>query len=110
MKIEGNKIFKFTLLVLFLLFIGLYITQAFGYYEFSNNKKTALTEQAIKRFENDVKEGKKIDANNYIENEKHYNNLLSNTSIKISNSISIVFNSFMNNLFNQINKLTSSSN
>ena len=91
---------------LFLLFLGLYITQALGYFEFKNNKKTALTNSAIKKFEEDVKKGKKIDAKDYLEEEKNYNNLLSKTSINISNAIEAGFNYLINNLFNEISKVT----
>ena len=97
---------RFTILCLFLLFIGLYITQALGYYEFTNAKKTTLTNSAIERFENDVKSGKKLDTKNYIEAEKHYNNMLSNASLTISNAIETTFNTLMNTLFNELAKAT----
>lgn len=107
MKSKTSNVFRFIMLTLFLLFIGLYITQAFGYYEFTNNKKNALTEQNIKKFEKDIKEGRNIKATNYLQEDKNYNNLLSNASLKLSKDISFLFNAFMSNLFNEINKLTS---
>ncbi len=105
---KGKNIFIFIFMTLFLLFIGLYITQAFGYYEFTNYKKSTLTDAAIKKFEQDVKNGKEIKATNYIEKEKNYNNLFSNVSLSLSNSISSFFNMVMNNMFNELDKLVSS--
>lgn len=97
---------RFTILALFLLFIGLYITQAMGYYEFTNAKKTTLTNSAISKFEKDIQEGKKIDIKNYVEEEKQYNNLLSRASLTLSNAIETTFNTVMNSLFNELAKAT----
>ena len=70
---KANNILKFTFVILILLFIGLYISQVTGYYEYTESKKTTLTKDAINRFEKDVKEGKEISAKNYLEEEKEYN-------------------------------------
>ena len=63
---KANNILKFTFIILILLFIGLYISQVTGYYEYTESKKTTLTKDAINRFEKDVKEGKEISAKNYL--------------------------------------------
>ena len=42
------------LTILFIIFIGLYIASISGYYEASLGNKVALTDEAIKRFEQDV--------------------------------------------------------
>ncbi len=97
---------RFVIFSLFLLFIGLYITQALGYYEFTNAKKTTLTNFAIEKFEKDVKEGKKLDAKDYIEEEKQYNNIISKASLTISNTIEKTFDVVMNTLFNELAKAT----
>ena len=54
----------------------LYFGQATGYYEYKNNQKTTLTEESIKRFEQDIKDGKDINVSNYKAIHK-YNILLS---------------------------------
>ena len=105
---KAKYIFLFLTTVLFLLFIGLYLTQAFGYYEFESGRKSTLTENAIRRFERDVKAGKEINVKDYLEEEKNYNNSLSTASIKVSNLLERGFNLFMNGLFNEVNKLTQS--
>ncbi len=44
------------LFVLFIVFLGLYIASVSGYYETQVGNKVALTEEAIRDFENDVLE------------------------------------------------------
>lgn len=108
MKVKGKNIFIFVFSVLFILFISLYVTQATGYYEFNNSKKSTLTNNAIKKFEEDVKNGKKINAKNYLESEKEYNNKISIISLKLSKTIEKSFNFLMGKLFNEINSAVSS--
>lgn len=104
---KGKNAARLFIACLFSLFLCLYVTQALGYYEFTNYKKTTLTNKAIERFEEDVKSGKKIDAKDYVEAEKNYNNLLSRTSLTISNTIEKTFDMLMNCLFNELSKVTS---
>lgn len=75
-----------------------------GYYEYTESKKSTLTEDAIKRFEEDVSAGKKISAKDYLSEEKNYNNNLSHIGMKISNYIEKGFNKIMNSIFQEVNK------
>ena len=52
--------------ILFLIYISLNIAMSAGYYEAKLNEKTTLTEESIKQFENDIKEGKEVDINDYV--------------------------------------------
>ena len=67
-----KKVFELFGCVILLLFLGVYFGQATGYYRFAENRKTTLTEEAIQRFEADVREGKEIIASNYLIKEKNY--------------------------------------
>lgn len=79
-----KKIIKPIGIILIILFLSLYLSSYnTSYYE----NKNILTEDAIKRFEKDLKQGKKIDVNNYIEKEKDYNNKVSKATLKISKFI-----------------------
>ena len=81
-----NKIFRYSLLVSFVTFFALYLSQSTGYFEYRNSKKVALTKEQIEKFEKDVKEGKNIDIENYIDsNNKSYQNSLSKAGLSISN-------------------------
>lgn len=104
---KAKNVFILVFSILFILFISLYVTQATGYYEFSNSKKSTLTNEAIKRFEKDVREGKEVEAKNYLEEQKQYNNKISNTSLMISKTIEKSFNYLMGKLFKEINSAVS---
>lgn len=99
-----SKLIQLVMGVLIILFLGLYISQMTGYYQYSENKKTTLTKDAIKRFEEDVKEGKEINTKNYLVEETNYNNLLSTLGMKVSSLIEKGFNKAMNGLFNELSK------
>lgn len=84
-----NKIFKWTLFFLFLSFLTLYFSQATGYYEYEQSRKTAFTEEQIRKFEQDVKDGKEIDITTYLENtNRDYQNNISRVTLNISETIS----------------------
>ena len=52
---KGKNIFRIFLFTMLILFTALYITQALGYYEYSNYKTNRLTEEAVDQFEQDIK-------------------------------------------------------
>ena len=79
-----KRLIKLIGIILLIFFLALYLSSYnTSYYE----NKNILTEDAIKRFEKDLKEGKKINVNNYIEKEKNYNNKVSTYTLKLSNLI-----------------------
>lgn len=85
----GNKIFRRVWFGLFLIFLTLYVTQASGYYEYEISKKATFTEEQIKQFEQDIKDGKNVDVEEYISNTtKNYQNKLSSTALSFSETIS----------------------
>ncbi len=81
-----NKLFRYAILVSFVTFFALYLSQSTGYFEYRNSKKVALTNKQIEKFEQDIKEGKTVDIENYIEtNNQNYQNTISKTGLTISN-------------------------
>lgn len=100
-----KKVFELFGGVILLLFLGVYFGQATGYYRFAKNRKTTLTEEAIQRFEADVREGKEIIASNYLIKEKNYNNNISILCMKISSFIEDGFNKFMNLVFKELEEV-----
>lgn len=105
---KGKNVIKILGITLIVLFLSLYIAQMSGYYEYTESKKTTLTEDAIKRFEADISAGKKINAKDYLSEEKKYNNNLSHMGMKISNYIEKGFNKIMNSIFQEVNKAVNS--
>lgn len=97
-KKEKNPFFRI-LSALFLLFISLYIALESGYYEAKLSKKTAMTEESIQRFEEDIKNGNPIDVNSYIyEEHKDFSNNTTDAAIFIGSKVE----SFMSNGITEI--------
>ena len=98
-----NNIIKLTILATVLIFLIMFFTSSSGYYEYELNKKTNLTNDAILKFEQDIKDGKEIDINNYVvQDNKDYSNKFSNAGISLSNKIKKIFSEGVKFIFNSI--------
>lgn len=97
---------KVVFILLFIIFITIYISQATGYYEYELHKKTELTKEQIKQFEEDIKNNKNIDVTKYIENDaKKYSNEFSKIGSNFSNVTSKYIKKGINEVFKIINRL-----
>lgn len=86
-KLYG-KLFRFCFLFSLLSFFALYFSQVTGYYDFAEHKKVVLTNEQIKKFEEDVANGKNLDIEDYLVNtDKNYQNKTSRLGLKISEGI-----------------------
>ncbi len=104
--ISYKNIFHGFIWLLFFSFLVLYFAQAGGYYEDLNNKKTYLTEEKIKQFEEDVKDGKEIKVENYVVNlKKDYGNKVSSFGLFTSKAFASGFKWTMNKIFGGINNV-----
>ena len=104
--ISYKKIFHLFIWFLFLSFLVLYFAQAGGYYEDLNNKKASLTEEKIREFEEDVKNGKEIKVENYVVNlKKDYSNKISGFGLFTSETFAKYFKLGMNGIFGGIDKM-----
>ena len=104
--ISYKKLFHLFIWVLFLSFLVLYFAQSFGYYENINNKKASLTEESIKRFEDDVKKGKTIKVENYvIDMKKDYSNKVSSFGLYTSRMLGSTFKWGISSVFSGIDKM-----
>lgn len=100
-----NKIFSRILITLLVAFTALYISGETGYYEYELHKQVTLTNEKIKEFEEDVKNGKNINIKDYlIESEIDYSNKISKTGLSISESIGNIIQSGIETAFNFLNK------
>ena len=78
--------------ILFIIYISLSIASFSGYYENKVNEEVTLTEENIKKFEQDIKDNKEIDINNYIvSKKKDYRGFASNMGDNFSNFIEKLF-------------------
>lgn len=101
---KGKNIARITIFTLLILFTTLYITQALGYFESTSRKTNVLTEEAVKRFEEDLKQGKTVKASDYVKKENDYHNKISKSGVAVSNMIENTFNRFMGLIFSEVEK------
>ena len=105
-KNKINIFYKYIFYLFFISFLVIYFSELTGYYEYSNYQKKSLTEEQIREFEEDVKNGKEVDVNKYLNtNIKKYNNTLSKLASKLSDSISNTVNNGVEYTFKYISKL-----
>ena len=101
-----NKLIKYILIIILIVFACSYIISTTGYYEYNLQNKKILTTKSIEQFEQDVKDGKKINIKDYTkENEIDYSNKLTNNTTKLSIKINKLMRTNMKNIFNHISKI-----
>lgn len=101
-----TKIFRFTLSILFAIFITLFISNEFGYFEYQKHEQITLTQEQIEKFEQDVKEGKNISLEDYVNNtNKNYQTNFSQMGLNLSNKIADTIKSGVEMFFSSIDKL-----
>ena len=89
---KKNNWFKRILIVLFIIFIGLYISSISGFYESKLSNKVAFTQEAIEQFEEDVMNGKAVDVETFINDEYvDYSNKFSTSGDKFSEAVVKIF-------------------
>ena len=105
MKKKKNWFLR-SLTILFVIFVGLYIASISGYYEASLGNKVALTDEAIKRFEQDVLEGKNVDVEDYVLEERcDYSNTFTNTADKMTESVQKILTDGISGIWDAIKVL-----
>ena len=98
-----TKIFRFIFIFTLIVYLTLYFGNEFGYFEYQKQEQAHLTQEQIKKFEQDIKDGKEIDIDNYIvEENKDYSNNFSNVGLKLSNKIKEIFSEGVKFIFNSI--------
>lgn len=96
-------------LTVFLIFLALYYSSNAGLIDYQAKNKTVLTEEQIKLFEEDVKNNVEIDLKNYVEDkEEKYDNNISKTTLKLSNTIGDTVQGVLDFLFNKLENVMNS--
>lgn len=97
-----NKFIRGTGIIIMILFISLYLSR-FNIETYEN--KRLLTEEAIIKYEQDLKKGKNILEKSYIPEEKNYNNKPSQIGRKVSNTIESSFKKALKILMKILNEM-----
>ena len=99
---KNNKnYFLRTIYLLFILFITLYSMNNLGYYNIDTKNKV-ITEEKMKEFERDIKNGKKIDIKKYTKDETNYKNIYSNIGYESSKLIDNLLNKGFNKIIKKL--------
>lgn len=92
MKKKKHNPFLTILFILFIVYLSLFIAGESGYYEKQVNEKIILTEENIRKFEDDVKNNREIDLDNYTNNiNKDYSCFASKAGDSFSNFVENLF-------------------
>ena len=102
-KKKKNIFLKF-ILILFIIYFALYIMDNLGYYNIASKNKI-ITEEKMKEFETDVKNGKSIDIKEYVRDETNYKNTYSNIGYQSSFFIDTTLNKGLKNIGKILKKL-----
>ena len=95
-----NKLFNSIIIILFLLFLGLYSGASSGVIDYPAKHKTVLTNTKIKEFEQDLENNEKIDLKKYTyNNDNKYDNSVSKATLKVSNFIGNTVKSVLDVVF-----------
>ena len=106
MKKTKNRLFKVLFWIFFISFMIIYFSEITGYYEYKNYQKTVMTNEQIKKFENDIKNGKNVKPDSYLLTDTtKYDNKLSDMANSLSNSISKIVKGSVENTFKLIGNL-----
>lgn len=94
----------FGLLIIFI-FLCSYFIEKSGYYEYNLQARKNLTEEQMKQFEQDVKEGKDIKLDSYLkETTVDYSNQLTRTTSEASIKLNNYLKNIIVNAFNMLGK------
>lgn len=103
---DKEKIFKSVFILLLIIYLCLYFSDKSGLYDYKNYKKVSLTNEQIRHFEQDIKDGKPINIDNYMIEEKNFkNNKLGNMSKKLSYTISDTLENILSSSYDFLSKL-----
>ncbi len=109
MKYEtGIKIIRYIFYILFICFVILYCTSMAGYYEYQQRQRVVLTEEKIKQFEEDIKNGRNIDIDDYVQEQETFQHASKRMGLKISEVISKYTRKGIENTFKMLNNFVES--
>ena len=97
-----NKVFKIILIIFILVFIGLYFSYKNGYYISKNKENMLLTEEKIKEYENDLKNGFDVTKKSYLDIKDNYDNNFTKFTLKLSKKIEVSIDAVIKFIFNKI--------
>ena len=100
-----KKIIPHIPLIILLILGFLYFSYQNGYYDKYMRDKINLTNQNIEKFELDVKEGRDVTIEDYLDKEKSYSTKTGNMSLKVSNKLEQIISNGIKFIFKKISNV-----
>ncbi len=102
---KHKKLLKFICLTLMMIFLGAYLIEMSGYYEYNLQTRKNLTTEQMKQFEKDIQEGKEVDLESYLESTTvDYSNKLTRTTSEVSIQVNQYLKEFLTKGFKMFEK------
>ncbi len=99
-KAKGSWILK-ALGILFVVYISLTIAISTGYYEAKLSEKTTITDEKMKQFEEDIRNGLDVDIKDYVTDIKQdYSNQTTKAGVMFSSAIETVMSKGIDGMIN----------
>ena len=99
-KAKGSWILK-ALGILFIVYISLTIAISTGYYEAKLSEKTTITDEKMKQFEEDIRNGLDVDIKDYVTDIKEdYSNQTTKAGVMFSSAIETVMSKGIDGMIN----------
>jgi len=102
----NKKISKFIIIIICIIFSASYLVSESGYYEYTMQQKTIITNEKIKEFEQDIKDNKDIDLKEYLDKkEMDYSNAFTNLIYNLSDNSNKLARKTIKYIFKKIGSL-----
>jgi len=102
----NKSLIKLISIIIIIAFTSSYFVASSGYYEYSMQQRTILTNEKIKEFENDIKNNQDIDLKDYyVEEQIDYSNKLTNFIYNISESSSELTRKVLKKIFKKVGSM-----
>ena len=101
----NKKLTKFIIVIIVVIFIASYIISESGYYEYTMQQRTIITNEKIKEFEQDIKDNKDIDLIEYLEEQQDYSNVFTTLVYNISDNSNKIARKAIKYLFKKLGSL-----
>lgn len=99
----NKSLIKLILLIIIIAFISSYLIASSGYYEYTMQQRTIITNEKIKEFEEDIKNNENIDLKEYYSKEKiDYSNKFTTLVYNISDNSNKLTKKIIKALFKKL--------
>ena len=102
----SKKTVNLVIIVIMIVFVASYVISESGYYEYTMQQRTVITNEKIKEFEQDIKDNKEMDLIEYLASEEiNYSNKITTLVYNISDNSNKLARKVIKTLFKKLGSL-----